>query len=179
MTYRHTKLGVLTVLLLLIGPNGLITSPTTAATPATPNTISIRAAEHQACQTEPATCWPRLQLKEKPAKKSRNKPAAPIALGCPAGYECEQGGIQATSPCAIPEYICQRESKNWIDVHNSQSSASGRYQFVDGTWEAAAIAAGYPKWAHSPAAAAPEAIQNAVAAHLWDGGNGCGHWAAC
>jgi soluble lytic murein transglycosylase-like protein len=76
------------------------------------------------------------------------------------------------TPCAIPQYICDRESGGDPTVYNQQGSgASGKYQAMPGTW------GGYAGYAN--AADAPEEVQDQWAAELWDGGNGCAHWSAC
>lgn len=99
-------------------------------------------------------------------------------IGCP-NSECYRGGIRAKRPCAIPDYICDRESDYWIDVGNPGSSAAGKYQFVIRTWEYAATGAGYPEWADRSAGYAPEYVQDAAARWLWARGAGAGHWACC
>lgn len=54
---------------------------------------------------------------------------------------------------------------------NRRSTASGLWQITRSTW------AGFDGYVN--AADAPVDVQNARAAELWDGGNGCGHWSAC
>jgi len=77
-----------------------------------------------------------------------------------------------STSCAIPQYICDRESGGNPTVYNHQGSgASGKYQFMPRTWN------GYEGYAN--AADAPEAVQDAKAAELWAGGAGCSHWSAC
>lgn len=51
------------------------------------------------------------------------------------------------------------------------SSASGKWQFVRGTW---ANFGGFLN-----AADAPESLQDQKAVIVWAGGKGCGHWNAC
>lgn len=84
---------------------------------------------------------------------------------------CSRGCIRAQLPCAIPAYICQRESKFIIDVWNPTENASGKYQFLRSSW------GGYGGYRN--AANAPEAVQDARARELWAGGRGCSHWDAC
>ena len=51
------------------------------------------------------------------------------------------------------------------------SSASGKWQFVRGTWN------GYGGCLN--AADCPESVQDQKARETWAGGRGCGHWDAC
>lgn len=57
----------------------------------------------------------------------------------------------------------QVESGNDYTITNS-IGASGAYQYIQSTWTSEAKAAGYPQWASGPAASAPPAVQDAVAA---------------
>mgnify|MGYP003876027925 CR=1 FL=1 len=76
------------------------------------------------------------------------------------------------TPCAIPQYICERESGGDPTVYNHQGSgASGKYQAMPGTW------GGYG--GYNNAADAPEEVQDQWATELWNNGNGCSHWSAC
>lgn len=70
-----------------------------------------------------------------------------------------------------PCWVMQRESGGNITAQNPTSTASGKWQFINGTW------AGYGGYAE--AWMAPEHVQDAKAAELWAGGAGCGHWSAC
>lgn len=84
----------------------------------------------------------------------------------------QTGGLTpAKYPCAIPAYICTRESNNTINAENPVSSASGKYQFLDSTWN------GYGGYSH--AADAPEEVQDAKARETYAGGAGASHWACC
>lgn len=84
---------------------------------------------------------------------------------------CTGECIEPSTPCALPSYICSREASS-INVWNSQGSgASGKYQFMPGTW------GGYEGYEH--AADAPEDVQDRKAAEVWNGGAGCAHWNAC
>lgn len=77
-----------------------------------------------------------------------------------------------------PCYVMLRESKGYINIWNGGcsypcgvSSASGKWQFIRGTWN------GYGGYRN--AADAPESVQDSKARQLWAGGRGCGHWGAC
>lgn len=77
----------------------------------------------------------------------------------------------SSDPSGIPDCIIMRESGGDWTAHNPSSSASGRYQFIDSSWN------NYSGYAS--AAEAPPEVQAAHAAEVWDGGAGCSHWAAC
>ena len=77
----------------------------------------------------------------------------------------------STDPSGIPDCIVMRESGGSWTAENPTSSASGRYQFLDGTF------AGAGGYAH--ASDAPPEVQIARAIEVWDGGNGCAAWSAC
>lgn len=70
-----------------------------------------------------------------------------------------------------PCWVLARESRGDIRAENPHSTASGKWQFLRGTW---ARFGGY-----LTAGAAPEAVQDAKAIQVWAGGRGCAHWSAC
>lgn len=70
-----------------------------------------------------------------------------------------------------PCYVMMRESRGSLTAKNPNSTASGKWQFLDSTW------AGYGGYAH--ASDAPESVQDARAAQVWAGGSGCSNWSAC
>lgn len=57
-----------------------------------------------------------------------------------------------------------------LTAKNPNSSASGKYQFIDSTWE---WVTGLP----APASAHPELVQDQAFIDLWDDGDGASHWA--
>jgi hypothetical protein len=62
--------------------------------------------------------------------------------------------------------IRHRESRGQYDVVNSSSGAAGAYQFMPGTWNTNAAAAGRPDLVGVNPAAASPADQDAMAQHL-------------
>lgn len=92
--------------------------------------------------------------------------------GCTLGQSFDEGPcVPAQRPCAIPAYICARESQGRINVWNhAGSGASGKYQFLASTW------AGYGGYPY--AAWAPEDVQDARALELWNSAGGHRHWGA-
>jgi hypothetical protein len=97
------------------------------------------------------------------------KPAARVSKAQPRPQAKASGG--GGGGCAIPAYICQRESGGSYTAVNPSSGAGGKYQFMPSTWRALG-GTGLPQHA-SPAE------QDAMAAKLWNGGAGCAHWSAC
>lgn len=63
------------------------------------------------------------------------------------------------------------ESGGSYTAENPTSSASGRYQIIDSTWN------GYGGYSH--ASDAPPHVQDAKARELWNGGRGAHHWREC
>jgi hypothetical protein len=67
--------------------------------------------------------------------------------------------------------IMECESGGSLTAQNPSSSASGKWQVIDGTWN---NYGGY-----GSAAEAPESVQDAKARELWAGGSGASHWQQC
>lgn len=88
--------------------------------------------------------------------------AAPAPPPAPVSVSGACGGN--LPPCCV----MMRESGGNPTAVNTSSGASGKWQFMSGTW---ANYRGYPT-----AASAPEWIQDERAAQLWAGGAGAGHW---
>ncbi len=80
--------------------------------------------------------------------------------------------------CAIPAWICWRESRNNPRAQNPISSASGPYQMLDTSFATAVRGAGYPQYAGMHAKDAPLYVQDAAARWLWAETGGSA-WACC
>lgn len=110
-------------------------------------------------------------------------PAAPKKVApkaaAPKKATYNPGNYNTDGSCAVPAYICERESRGNYGAVNSSSGAGGKYQFMPKTWNATVQRMGRPDLVGvHPSQASPE-DQNAAAAHLWNGGAGCAHWNAC
>lgn len=96
-------------------------------------------------------------------------PAAPTTPHKVAAASYGSGACGGSLP---PCYVMERESGGNLTIPNSEGSgATGKWQFMPGTW------GGYGGYAS--AADAPESVQDAKAADTWNGGSGCSHWNAC
>jgi hypothetical protein len=73
------------------------------------------------------------------------------------------------APGGIAACIRKYESDGNYRAQNGHTSASGAYQFVDGTWHAVTGLSGHAK-DYSPA------TQDAAFYKLWNGGRGAGNW---
>lgn len=62
--------------------------------------------------------------------------------------------------------------------HGPTSTASGKYGFLDGTWDGLDGVKENGFKGYSRAMYAPESVQDEGFAILWNGGKGAGHWAA-
>lgn len=100
-----------------------------------------------------------------PATSTRRTSPAPGQSYAPEPGNGRCGG--SLPPCRI----MQRESGGNIQAQNPRSSAAGKWQFLSGTWN------GYG--GYRSAKDAPESVQDAKAAELWNNGRGCSHWSAC
>lgn len=72
---------------------------------------------------------------------------------------------------AVLTRIRECESHGNYRAENGVSTASGAYQFVDGTWRSVT-------GLQPPASAYSRAVQDRAAVKLWAGGKGAHHWAA-
>ena len=144
----------------LIERHALLVEPTTTTTmapvpPPPPPSLPVPV-------PEPAIARP---AKPVPAPPTEPEPVAePEAPTSVAGSGSCGGDLP---PCSV----MQCESGGDIRAENPTSSVSGKWQFIDGTWN------GYGGYAR--ASDAPEAVQDAKARELYAGGAGAGHWEQC
>lgn len=150
------------------------------------DTVQVKTVQHWGTESAPyviasdmftTTTTPRARTA--PTKRLHVASVGP-AIPRPARYPtgCTTPGtldpapcIPASRPCAIPAYICARESQGRINVWNhAGSGASGKYQAMPSTW------GGYGGYQY--AAWAPEEVQDEWAAALWNSPGGHRHWGA-
>ncbi len=109
---------------------------------------------------------------EQAAREAREaQGAAARAPADPSPQRSAPAAEQGTGRCGgnlPPCCVMNRESGGNIHAQNPTSSASGKWQALDSTWN------GYGGYAH--ASDAPESVQDAFAAQLWAGGAGASHW---
>jgi hypothetical protein len=104
-----------------------------------------------------------------------NVPRQPVVADATGVTESSSVSQQQQQPVdsggggCVPDHIVQRESGGDYKAENPTSTASGKYQFLDGTWD------GYGGYQH--ASDAPPAVQDARACEVWDNGRGASHWA--
>jgi hypothetical protein len=96
------------------------------------------------------------------AAQARQAPKAPRASQAPQQGSGRCGGN--LPPCSV----MQCESGGNIRAENPTSSASGKWQIIDGTWN------GYG--GYSRASDAPESVQDERAAQIYAGGRGRSQW---
>ncbi len=150
---------------------GLQPQSTSAATPATNDTIAtvtsepVAAEEQSSTTVETTSTTAEIIPTTVPVTRVRATPTT-LAYVAPAARSGRCGGD--LPPC----WVMMRESGGDPTIWNRQGSgASGKWQFMPGTW------AGYGGYAH--AAYAPESVQDDKARLVWAGGAGCFHWSAC
>ncbi|MGI8426067.1 MAG: transglycosylase family protein [Actinomycetota bacterium] len=67
--------------------------------------------------------------------------------------------------------MIQCESGGSYKSEDPRSTASGRYSFIDGTWN------NFGGYSH--ASDAPPEVQDEKARQVWNGGKGRSHWQEC
>jgi hypothetical protein len=80
-------------------------------------------------------------------------------------------GAASSSPGGIAAHIRQCESGGNYRAQNGTTTASGAYQFVNGTWTGAT-------GLRPPARAYPPGVQDRAFIKLWAGGRGAHNWDA-
>lgn len=149
---------------------GTVTTTTTTEAPTT-----TTEAPTTTTTTEAPTTTTTILVAPPTTSKPKPKPTAPPVTRAPAPPATEPAPVEAgTGRCGgdlPPCYVMMRESGGNVAIKNPTSSASGKWQFLDSTWQ------GHGGYAH--ASDAPESVQDAKARQLWAGGAGCSHWSAC
>lgn len=123
--------------------------------------VSVPEAVSAVAVTPPTTQAPVPPTTATPAPAPTAAPVVPVAP-TPVATSGACGGN--LPPCCV----MMRESGGNPTAVNQSSGASGKWQFMSGTW---ANYGGYPT-----AASAPEWVQDERAAQIWAGGAGAGHW---
>lgn len=96
---------------------------------------------------------------------------APPVTAAPVPAEPQGSAPGACGGDLPPCCVMMIESGGNPQAVNSSSGASGKWQFMDNTWQ------GYGGYAN--AADAPESVQDARAVEVWAGGAGAGRWVSC
>jgi len=100
--------------------------------------------------------------------KTRSRPPATYPPSSHSGQYVD--GIEVCNGTTLPScYIVRRESGFNPRAENPVSSASGLYQFIDGTWAVCHTGYGHASYA-------PVSVQVACARQIWANGAGAGHW---
>ena len=109
-----------------------------------------------------------------PAESGRQAPTPVEAIGGRRPPPDSSAPVAGTGACGgdLPDCsIMECESGGNITAENSSSSASGKWQFLDSTWN---NFQGYAR-----ASDAPEEVQDEKARQTWAGGAGRSHWSQC
>lgn len=175
MRNRETMGAVLAMCMLLLATVvpvvGRVPSPA-EQTPARPEAADVRVDHAGLVAVEAAAQgrWlaaqatqERLNRAGAARRASRSRTARSVAQAGVVSERC--GG--SLPPCAV--MMC--ESGGNVTARNPRSSASGKWQLLDSTWNRYG---GY-----ATAADAPEHVQDERARDLWNGGKGAGHWRSC
>jgi hypothetical protein len=103
-----------------------------------------------------------LKAKAQKAKVAKQKKA--VVKKKPKTTKTKKVGLSGIAAC-----IAKYESGGNPRAQNPRSSASGLFQFIDGTWRAITGRSDRAK-------DAPVSVQIAAFYKLWDGGRGAHHW---
>ncbi len=171
---KHRCISAVLFALALAGcqGRGLQPSSTSAATPATNDTIATvtslpEATEPQSSTTvETTSTTAEITPETVPVTRVRATVPATTARMAPATTAAVDDE-PATGEWAIPTYIVMCESGGRWDAYNPSSGASGPYQMLP------------MHFGGELAMNQSRAAQHAKAAELWNGGRGRSHWAAC
>lgn len=181
--YRHILVSVTASALLAAG---LVSFVPTSEAQITPAPVVVASADHSNTYRETRTPASRGEARKplekklapvaKVEKKKAQKPAPAPAKPKPASKPQKSnsswaaGDWERFSPHirAAAECVARHESWNaglWV-AKNPYSSASGAFQFIDGTWRASAKRAGVGQQ-YARAYLAPPRVQASVFAYVW------------
>jgi hypothetical protein len=148
------------------------TPPTTTTTSSTTMTSTTTSSPPTTSTT--TTTVGRPVVVAPPATPRAERPTATITAGARCGNNLP--------PCSV----CMRESRCTYGIVSNGGCSGwncyGKWQFDPTTWRAVVHRYGLtdiPDWPVTSWAQVTPAMEDRVAAALWDHGRGCGHWNAC
>lgn len=160
-----------------VGGDNLVTAAGASPTVASASTSTSTEPPTTTTTVDPAAVQAYLEALAAASTTTTTAPPPPPTTTAPRPAPTKPAPAPSTSGSGScggdlpPCYVMNRESGGNIRAKNPSSSASGKWQFLDSTWQ------GYGGYAR--AMDAPEAVQDARARALWAGGRGCSHWSAC
>ena len=146
--------------------NGQATPQQDVSNQTSADQVSSQQQTSQAQQAQPEqTSAPQTEQTQQPQAKATTSYSAPTNNTASS----QASSNQASSGSSVNlnshlKQIAQRESGGDIHATNPSTGASGKYQFLQSTWDSVAPA----EYQGQPAANAPEAVQDAAAQKLYD-----------